>query len=299
MPKRTHIVSHLALLYGLCLLSFSTGFAQKVLRQQPAPQSSSTVRFQHLGSEQGLPQNSVRRILQDHFGYLWFGTEDGLARFDGYGFTVFRHDPQDSTSLSNSYITVLLEDRTGTLWIGTNGGGLNRFDRAKGTFTHYKNNSTDSASLSDNNVRSLLEDRAGTMWVGTFGNGLNRFDRTKNSFLRYKHDPKNPSSLSNNTVRALVEDRFGTFWVGTDGGLNRFDRATGHCSRFQHDPADSTSLSHNVILSLIEEQPPSSSSISNILWMGTWEGGLNRFDCATGKFVHFQNKPDDPTSLSN
>ena len=98
--------------------------------------SAPPIQFDRIPSELGLSQNLISAILQDRKGFLWFGTKDGLNRFDGYKFTVYRHDPYDSTSLSDSYITALLEDRAGRMWVGTLGGGLNLFDRATEIFHH-------------------------------------------------------------------------------------------------------------------------------------------------------------------
>jgi two-component system sensor histidine kinase ChiS len=259
------------------------------------------LRFQHLGSEQGLPQNSVRCIVQDRLGYVWFGTEDGLARFDGYSFLVFRHDPQDSTTLANSYISKLYEDRSGTLWVGTNGGGLNRFDRASGKFTHYKNNPNDSTSLSDNNIRSMLEDSVGDFWVGTRG-GLNRFNRSTGTATRYMHSPNVASSLRSNTVRVIVEDSFGILWVGSDGGLSRFDRATGQFTHYQRDSTNPQSLGNNIVLSIIEERDQTeyyNGKKGGALWVGTWGGGLHRFNRARGTFTQYRHNAADSSTISN
>lgn len=310
MHKRTAIVKNLAFLCSFFILPLFpfVSIAQApapLAPQQSAPKPSSTVRFQHLGSEQGLPQNSVRSILQDRFGYLWFGTEDGLARYDGHGFTVYRHNPGDSTTLSNSYAIVLLETHStaaagGTLWVGTNGGGLNRFDRASGKFKCFRHNPADPTSLSENNVRAIFEDRSGVLWVGTFGTsggGLNRFDPTTEKFVRYNNNTNDPTSLSSNVVRAILEDKFGNLWVATDSGLDRLNRATGTFDHYRHNPTDSTSLSNNVILSLLED--PGYGNQGGGLWVGTRDGGLDRFDPATGIFKHYRHHTTDTTSLSD
>ena len=95
------------------------------------------VAFRHLTIADGLSQNAVQAIVQDSRGFMWFGTKDGLNRYDGYQFVVFRHDPFDSTSIADSDITALFEDKTGRLWVGTRGGGLSRFDRARERFDRF------------------------------------------------------------------------------------------------------------------------------------------------------------------
>ncbi|MCP5049890.1 MAG: histidine kinase, partial [bacterium] len=116
------------------------------------------IRFQHLSLEHDLSQASVLCILQDSQGFMWFGTQDGLNKYDGYRFTVYRHNPGDRASLSANYIWSIFEDSTGNLWIGTNGGGLNQFDRSSDTFTRYQNQADNPHSLSHNSVYSIFED---------------------------------------------------------------------------------------------------------------------------------------------
>lgn len=108
-----------------------------VAGQVPPSIASQDIKFTHLSIEDGLPHNNVRTILQDRHGFMWFGTADGLARYDGYNFKVFKHDPTDLSSMSDSYVRALHEDSGGDLWIATNVGGLNKFDPITETFTRY------------------------------------------------------------------------------------------------------------------------------------------------------------------
>ena len=116
------------------------------------------VTFERISIEQGLSQNSARCILQDRKGFMWFGTEDGLNKYDGYRFTVYKNNHNDSNSLSNDAVNSIYEDRSGVLWVGTERGGLNKLDREKEKFTHYKNDPNNPNSLSDNAVNSIYED---------------------------------------------------------------------------------------------------------------------------------------------
>jgi len=202
-----------------------------------------TLRFEHLSLEQGLSQSSVYAIVQDHKGFMWFGTEDGLNRYDGYRFGVYRNHADDPKSLSSSSILGIYEDHSGVLWIGTSDGGLNRYDRATDTFTPYRHDPENPHSLGDNKVSVIHEDRSGVLWVGT-DTGLSKFDREQETFTHYRHDPNNPKSLSASSVWAIYEDRSGVLWVGGDeGGLNKFDRATETFTNYPHDPNDPKSLS--------------------------------------------------------
>jgi len=126
---------------------------------------SNNLRFEHLTIENGLSHNSVSCMMEDKKGYLWFGTEDGLNRYDGYGFKVYKFDPADTASLAQNYITALYEDSDGLIWIGTEGQGLSKFDPATEKFTEYfpKENRDTYRSVS-----TINEDSEGRIWVGTW-----------------------------------------------------------------------------------------------------------------------------------
>ncbi len=159
-----------------CLVLLAGGSASG-LHAQPEPQpvprpDTGPIRFDRLSIDDGLMQRSVGAIVQDRQGFMWFGTQDGIDKYDGYTFTPYKHDPDDPQSLRPGYVRVLYEDADGILWIGIRG-GLNRFDPATETFTHYLHVPEDTTSLSHNHVRALYEDRSGVLWVGTGGGGLN------------------------------------------------------------------------------------------------------------------------------
>ncbi len=175
------------------------------------------LKFGRLTSEDGLSNDSVWGIAQDSQGFMWFGTLDGLNRYDGNDFKLYRHDPDDPHRLSDNTIRGLIADHTGTLWIGTWAKGLNQFDRSTERFIRYQHNPDDPRSLSNDSIRAVIEDRTGSLWVGTM-DGLNKFDRDTGQFVRYKHDPADPSSLSHNVVFMVYEDQAGILWVGTWGG---------------------------------------------------------------------------------
>src|SRR3989304_5266617 len=120
------------------------------------------LRFEQISLREGLSQSSVYAILQDSFGFLWFGTEGGLNQYDGYQFTVYKHDPDNPDTISDNIISALFEDQEGNIWAGT-GLGLDRLDRATGTFTHYQNDPEDPGSLSGNTVWALFEEPQGDL----------------------------------------------------------------------------------------------------------------------------------------
>ncbi|MDM8515417.1 two-component regulator propeller domain-containing protein [Desulfobacterales bacterium HSG16] len=246
------------------------------------------IQFEHITIEQGLSQNSALCILRDSRDFMWFGTKEGLNKYDGYTFTNYLHTPDDQTSISDSHIKAICEDRSGMLWIGT-AGGLNLLDRKSESFTHYKYDRQDSQSLSHDDVRSICEDKTGTLWIGT-GRGLNRFDRSTQTFKRYLHDSQNPKSLSHNEVSFIYEDKAGKLWIGTRQGLNRFDPAEETFKRYMHNPQNPESLSNNDIYSIYEDK-------SQNLWVGTGQG-LNRFDPDRKIFTNYLIDPQKPKDTS-
>jgi PAS domain S-box-containing protein len=251
---------------------------------------SKYLRFGRITTENGLSNDNIWGITKDSYGFMWFGTFEGLNRYDGKSVKVFRNDPDDPHSLSGNWIRGLYADHTGTLWIGTWGNGINQFDRETEQFIHYRHDSDNPQSLSSDAIRTTYEDRSGTLWFGTTG-GLNKFNRETKQFTRYLHEPDNPNSLGNNIIEAVYEDSAGVLWIGTNGGLDRFDPATERFVHYRNNPDDPHSLSHNGVRSIIEDK-------SGMLWVGTY-GGINKFDHETGQFIRYQHDPADPSSLSH
>jgi diguanylate cyclase (GGDEF)-like protein len=249
------------------------------------------IRFSHLSLEQGLSQSAVSCILQDHRGYMWLGTQDGLNRWDGYSFTVFKNDPQDPESLSGNAIWALHEDGDGSLWIGTDGGGLARLNLHTNSFSALKNDPTNPASLSSNRIRAIAETPDGALWVGTDRGGLNRFDRRTGAFTRFLHEPSKPDSLANDQIRALAVDAKGTLWIGTQEGLDRLDPGRAGFFHYRNDPNRADSLGDDRIRALLVAR-------DGAVWVGGYAKGLARLDPATGSFSLFRNDPANGDSLS-
>lgn len=234
------------------------------------------IRFEVLSTPQGLSSSSVSSILQDEDGVLWFGTQAGLNRYDGYDFTIFENDPFDRNSLSHNLIQTMHLDEDGTIWIGTYG-GLNRFDTENRTFTTYAQKADDPSSLSNNVVVAITRDSQGTLWVGTL-DGLNRMDEGTGTFTRYLPDGDDPRSLPDKVVRSLACDRSGNLWVGTYGGLSRYIPEVDGFRTWRSDPSDPEALPSPYVMA-IREDPLR----EGLLWIGSWGGGITAFDVVTGR----------------
>jgi len=261
----------------------------------------SVVRFERLTIEDGLSQNAGLAIFQDSRGYLWIGTQDGLNRYDGYGFKIYKHDPDDPHSISYNSILSMGEDKNGSLWIGTWGGGLNRYDPATETFTRYLPDPEDPASLSNGTINSIKGDSYGNLWIATLA-GLDRYNPETDTFEHFRNDPNNPNSLSSDAVSYIFEDSSRQLWIGTGAGgvegagLNRFDPSTGTFTRYQHDDSDPESLASNNIASIVEAS-------DGTFWIATGGfslhgAGLDNFDPQTGKAKHYTHDPQNEHSLS-
>jgi len=132
-------------------------------------------RFRSYTIEHGLSQSSIYVAFQDQMGFMWFGTEDGLNRIDGYNFKIYKTDPADGNSISYNYVKAIIQDREGRLWFGTYGGGLNRFISEYQVFEHYRMEQKPGKSLSNDFISSLFESKSGDIWIGT-NDGLNQLN---------------------------------------------------------------------------------------------------------------------------
>jgi PAS domain S-box-containing protein len=296
--KIIHKILTVIFVINLLSVPMYAGGGQQAAR--PAiPVGDRYLRFDRLSVEDGLPHTSVYDILQDRQGFMWFATDDGVCRYDGYTFTTFKPIPDNPKTINPGAGYALYEDRSGNIWIGIRNGGLNRYNPITGTFTRYEHDPNNPNSLSHNSISydCIYEDSTGIFWIGTW-NGLNRFDPMKQTFKRYYHDAADPDSLSKSFIRTIEPDPADDkiLWIGTnDGGLNRFDRISENFVRYQHDETNPDSIGHHTVWKIYGEV---SQEGKTILWVCT-AGGMDRFDTASGKFTHFRHDPLNPDSLSN
>jgi ligand-binding sensor domain-containing protein len=265
------------------------------------------VRFERLGVEHGLSTNSVFFIHQDIKGFMWFGTENGLNRYDGYRFTVYRHNALDSQSVSVNNVPQIYEDRSGTLWIrGPYGNDMNRFDRTSERFT---------PCLNKFQVTSIYEDTHGTLWFATRRKGLFRYEKATAAFVHYSLLNDTLASICGNpadddrtlflgtsqgvitfdqregtsahlqggpsgAVTAMIGDRAGNVWIGTREGLGSFNCAMKIYSQYPFGRLIASNPGGHDVQILYEDR-------EGLIWIGIAGGGLAMFDQSTRKYRHF------------
>ena len=270
------------------LLSFNAVLCVFLLFSHTAYSQERNVRFSSLSTNEGLSQNDVKSILKDHEGYLWFSTDDGLNRYDGYHFTVYRHEPKNKGSLPNNNVTALFEDKAGQMWVGTSGTGLCLYNRDSDSFTTFSAKKNDDKTLSSGDINSIFQDHQGNIWVGTYS-GLNLLNAKTGAFHRFLYT-KNRDDIATHHIYSIREDGQGNLWLATGGGLVQFNYRTGYTKVYQHGGINS--LSNNQINTLFADA-------SGNLYIGTAGGGLDFFDLKKQSFKHFEHQPGNLNSLVN
>jgi len=248
----------------------------------------STLIFKHLSVEDGLSQSTVHAIIQDKNGFMWFGTDIGLNKYDGNKFVVYQNNAIDSTSIASNFIVELFEDSYGFFWVGNGYNGLDRFDRENEVFIHYKHNQNNESSISNNNIRTIFEDRNKNLWIGTSGGGLNLFNRKTNSFTHIQKDPSNPNSLGSNYISSISEDLDGNLWIGsTEGILIKYDPLKKTFTNFELYGQFKADLFNTTFCSTYIDS-------DNCVWFGT-ENGLFTIDQKTNKITHYEKNDPEKT----
>ncbi|MCS7005694.1 MAG: SpoIIE family protein phosphatase [Cytophagales bacterium] len=255
--------------------------------------------FEHISTEQGLPHPSVYSFLQDKYGFIWVATQNGIARYDGYHFTVYTHNPLDSTSLPDTWAKVTLEDQQGILWIGTaNGLARQRVeDGYTEKFVVYRHHAQDPHSLINNNIWSLFEDHQGNIWIGT-DSGMSCMtlkNRATGRFINFKHNEDDPTSIPKKGVNAICQDADKNLWIGTWGsGIAKFDMKTKTFKRYTT-TTDTLRKENNLSNDYVKRMY----FHGGLLYIITNGGGISIFNPKTETFSHIKKQADKPYSLSS
>lgn len=246
----------------------------------------SIIRFKHYTTDEGLSQNMVDCIMKDSRGFIWVGTWNGLNRFDGYNFTVYKENSQDKKTISNNFVYDLCEDKFGNIWIGTNN-GLNNYLYAENQFINYSE--AGKKYTSPSKINALLCDKQGFIWVGT-SQGLDKIEvkDAKGEISNIIHySLKN--GLSSNHIQSLNEDTSGNIWIGTLNGLNILNPQNNKISKYINSPTNPNSLSNNDIRTVYYDK-------NGYAWVGT-SYGLNRIEISSNKITRYYLEPSNPFSL--
>lgn len=233
--------------------------------------------FERLTIEDGLSNNSINCMLQTSDGFLWIATKDGLNRYDGQSFKVFKNIPLDSSSLPENYVMSLLETQDGTLWIGTWGGGLCKYNAMYETFSKK-----DSPSPNDDYIQCLFEDKQNNLWFGTTTGGLNVLNRNTGALISYHKKGRGRNKFPANNITFITADHKAFLWIGTwDEGLIRFDPLTESFKHFTHDPSDAKTISHNGVWHILNDN-------DSYLWLSTFSG-VDLLNLQSYEIVHQPN----------
>lgn len=242
-------------------------------------------------NEKGEDPGATYAIVKDSIGYIWFGTVDGLYKYDGYTYKVYRNVKGYLNSLGGNTIRALSISRDNKLWIGIQGGGFDCFDLTSEKFTHYYATNKESDGLSGNDIWAILADHRQNIWVGPVGNGLDLLDRSTNTFRHFNVLPKDEIVKDNITIRTLYEDSQGMIWIGMEiYGLSTLDPKSGQIISYRHDAKDPKSIGSNSIYYIFED------SKKQIIACA-YGGGMSVFNRNSRSFITYRNIKNNPNSL--
>lgn len=291
----------------------------------------SDLKFSNITIKDGLSQSSVNRIFQDSRGYMWFGTSDGLNKYDGRDFTIFREKENDKNSINSGYISAIVGYDKNNILVGTSK-GVDTVNIVTNKVSRLFENEDGRTKLSNNNVWDLIKHTNGDIWIGT-PDGLNICNEHSNEIKKLFKDKNNENSLKSNTITSLCEDKNGNVWVGTNAGINFYNIKT---SKFQkiNDLLDKENESVSTIyrdrgnniwvifdshivkvsddyknvelmdnkLKSFNVDPNSVNSMYNDTYGNYWfetQNGILKYDKETDKAFLYKNKYYDITSLVN
>ena len=271
MTVKKYLARGIALHFIQLLLFFSTANSQET-----------DLNFINFNNKDGLSSSSVNDIIKDSYGYLWIATDDGLNKFDGANFKIYRHDDMDSTSVGGNNIMAFFEDQDKNLWIGNNT-TLSLYDRKRDAFINYK-------SIVDGTIRGISADQLGNLWVGGYFGLVSFNPRTGKSNL-FRKNPGRSDQILSNTVLCVFKDSRQRLWIGTNAGLNRYIPGTASFIKYTHSDTIQNSIADNVVRVISEDQDGN-------IWFGT-NNGLSRLQNNGEDFINYKYGSADPYTLSS
>lgn len=236
--------------------------------------------FKRVTIDDGLSQTTINDIFQDSNGYMWIGTRDGLNRYNGHKFEIYKYKENEKNSIVGNDITDIDEDNEGNIWVGTSA-GISKIDVKNEQIKNYlpKDNS---CNLSNYKVKDIFIDKDGEILIAT-EDGLNRYNKESDNFERLYDSPISHESLSSQFIQSITEDNEGNYWIGTKKGLNKVNKSTHKITKFYENKDDKNSLSLNNISKVYIDD-------LGFLWIGTHYGGLNKMNLYTEEIIRFNNE---------
>ena len=266
------------LIFLICLIGYQIGCHAQMADEH--------YYFKNLSVQNGLSQNTVNAILQDKQGFMWFGTKDGLNRYDGLSFRKFKHDDRTRRSIGNNFITALYEDAKGNIWVGTDV-GLYIYNPEKDSFRHFAELSAENTKI-EHTVTAISGDNKGCVWVAVESQGLFCYDLEEG--ILQNHTLKNFSFISTN-VQSFVFDNSGTLWIGCygDGLFYSKDRLqTLH--PYVSPVDDQKTYENDVVIGLVK-------GAYNCLYIGSLKGGVKELNLTSNKLHDLLSKDESGESV--
>lgn len=240
------------------------------------------VHFTKISNEDGLSQSTAEVIIQDKNGYIWIGTNDGLNKYNGYDFKIYRHNQRSKSSIANNYIVSLQEDSNGDIWVGT-ANGLSKIDIDTEKITNYFNGK-ESGNLSHNNIGDILMTKGGEIIVGT-SDGLNLYNPKEDKFERILGGKED---LSSQYIRELEEDEHGNIWIGTKSGVDKLNTKNKKVYKYSIGEDVNETIKDDIYALLYDD---------GYMWIGTFKEGLNKINIETNEIKKYIHDPNDSKSI--
>ena len=248
-------------------------------------------KFDRIDTDQGLSQGNVTAIFEDHLGFMWIATEDGLNKYDGYSIEIFITDSEDVHSIDNNKVEAICEDLEGNLWVGTRG-GLQIYNRNQNNFGRFIYDPNDPESIAFSGVMELFRDSKGNIWIGMSG-GLVMWDPSTKSFTKFDPNHNNPNSIVGVDVTSIAEDENGQIWIGINGGVSKLRKDGNSFENYTFDPASTSNIltSTNIESLFVDSK--------NRLWIGSFDRGIVLWNLNNGVVTNYESNTDDETTVSN